>query len=125
MGSVTRIRDVKATRSALKFFAIAAIVAGLAMFVLITEMVLKYGFDNDVLSWWSPVHGLIFMVFVAATVNLGFKVGWSLPRMVGIVLASCVPFVAFVIERRTIAEVEPALENAQAAAPTTAAGSVS
>lgn len=125
MGSVTRIRDVKATRSALKFFAIAAIIAGLAMFVLITEMVLKYGFDNDVLSWWSPVHGVIFMVFVASTVNLGFKVGWSLPRMVGIVLASCIPLVAFVIERRTVADVEPRLASAESAATATAAGSVS
>ncbi|WP_427383727.1 DUF3817 domain-containing protein [Janibacter sp. G56] len=94
-------------RSALTFFRVAAIVAGLAMFVLIAEMILKYGLDNDVLAWWSPVHGLIFMVFVAAVVNLGFKVGWSLGRMVGLMLLSCIPLVAFVIERRTVAEVEP------------------
>lgn len=112
---MTTIRDVKATRTALRIFAVLAIVAGLAMFVLITEMVLKYGFDNDVLAWWSPVHGLIFMGFVGATVNLGFKVGWSLGRMAGIVLASCVPLVAFVIERRTVAQVEPHLTAASAA----------
>lgn len=118
---MTTIRDVSATRTALKFFAISAIVAGLAMFVLITEMILKYGMDNDVLAWWSPVHGVIFMVFVGATVNLGFKVGWSLGRMVGIVLASCIPFVAFVIERRTIQQVQPALDAAVAGTATSAA----
>ena len=92
---------------ALTFFKVSAIAAGLAMFVLIAEMVLKYGFDNPVLTWWSPVHGLIFMVLVAATTNLGFKVGWSLVRIGLILLGSCIPFVAFVIERRVAQEIEP------------------
>lgn len=96
-----------AIAKALTFFKVSAITAGLAMFVLITEMVLKYGFDNDVLAWWSPVHGLIFMVLVAATTNLGFKVGWSLVRIGLILLGSCIPFVAFVIERRVAQEIEP------------------
>ena len=92
---------------ALGFFKIAAITAGVAMFVLIAEMVLKYGFDNPVLTWWSPVHGLIFMVFAAATANLGFKVGWSLGRMIATMLLACLPFVAFIEERRVVREVEP------------------
>ncbi len=85
-----------------------AIIAGLAMFVLIVEMVLKYGPPkNDVLTWWSPVHGLIFMVFAAATANLGFKVGWGVGRMIVILLMACIPFLAFVEERRVVREVEP------------------
>lgn len=104
--------DAPKVASALRLFKVSAIVAGLAMFVLITEMVLKYGFDNPVLSWWSPVHGLIFMVFVVATVNLGLKIGWSMGKMIGIMFASCIPLVAFVIEQRTAAEVEPLLVGA-------------
>nr|WP_221935648.1 DUF3817 domain-containing protein [Janibacter cremeus] len=91
----------------MSFFRVSAIVAGLAMFVLILEMVLKYGFDNDVLAWWSPVHGLIFMVFAVATANLGFKVAWSVGRMIAILLLACIPFVAFVEERRVVREVTP------------------
>lgn len=94
-------------RTALTLFRVTAIVAGLALFVLIAEMVLKYGFDNPVLTWWSPVHGLIFFAFVIATANLGFKVGWSLGRMVLIMLLACLPLVAFVEERRAVREVEP------------------
>ena len=97
----------EALRTALSFFRVTAIIAGLAMFVLIVEMVLKYAFDNDVLTWWSPVHGLIFMVFAAATANLGFKVGWGVGRMVLILLLACIPFLAFVEERRVVREVEP------------------
>ncbi|MBK9476716.1 MAG: DUF3817 domain-containing protein [Tetrasphaera sp.] len=118
MGRVSQLTprpsiDPGKTASALSFFKISAIIAGLAMFVLIAEMVLKYGFDNPVLTWWSPVHGVIFMGLVAATFNLGFKVGWELPKMIGIVLASCIPFVAFIIERRTAAEVEPLITAAR------------
>lgn len=102
-----RAADPKAIASALTFFRITAVIAGLAMFVLIVEMVLKYAFDNDVLTWWSPVHGLIFMVFAAATANLGFKVGWGVGRMIVILLLACIPFLAFVEERRVVREVEP------------------
>lgn len=102
--------DPRAIGSALTFFRGAAVVAGLAMFVLILEMFLKYGPPkNDVLSWWSPVHGLIFMVFAVATANLGFKVGWGVGRMVLILLLACIPFVAFVEERRVVREVGPLL----------------
>lgn len=99
--------DPRATASALIFFRVAAIAAGLAMFVLIIEMVLHYAMSNEALAWWSPVHGLIFMVFAVATANLGFKVGWSVGRMILTLLLACIPFVAFVEERRVVREVAP------------------
>lgn len=100
--------DPRAIASALTFFRVSAVFAGLAMFVLILEMFLKYGPpNNDVLSWWSPVHGLIFMVFAVATANLGFKIGWSVGRMILTLLLACIPFVAFVEERRVGREVTP------------------
>lgn len=97
--------DPRAIATALGVFRVTAILAGLAMFVLIVEMVLKYAMSNDALSWWSPVHGLIFMVFAVATANLGFKVGWSVGRMILTLLLACIPFVAFVEERRVVREV--------------------
>ena len=102
--------DPRVIASALTVFRVSAVVAGLAMFVLILEMFLKYGPPgNDVLSWWSPVHGLIFMGFAVATANLGFKVGWSVGRMILILLLACVPFAAFIEERRVVTEVAPLL----------------
>jgi integral membrane protein len=103
------VRDTEATRKALGFFKVMAIIAGLAMFVLITEMILKYALDNQALSWWSPVHGFIFLIFAITVVNLGFKVGWSFGRMVAIVLICCVPFLAFWQEHQVAQEVEPQL----------------
>ena len=31
----------------------------------------------------------------SSTANLGFKVGWALPKMVLVMLAGCVPFLSF------------------------------
>ena len=103
------VQDVDSARRALGFFKVMAVIAGLAMFVLITEMVLEYGLDNQALSWWSPIHGFIFLVFAVTVVNLGFKMGWGFGRMVAIVLICCVPFLAFWIERKVASEVEPRL----------------
>lgn len=103
------IKDPTAVRRSLGVFKVTAVLAGLAMFVLIAEMVMKYGYDNDALTWWSPVHGLIFMVFVFSVANLGLKVGWSMGRMAGIVVLACIPLVAFWVERSVAAEVEPRL----------------
>lgn len=99
--------DPRVIATALGVFRVTAILAGLAMFVLIVEMVLKYAMGNDVLAWWSPVHGLIFMAFAVATANLGFKIGWPVGRMILTILISCVPFAAFVEERRVVREVTP------------------
>jgi len=65
------------------------------------------GFGRGGLSAaWSPIHGLIYFVYVISIANLGFKVGWSLPRMVLTMLSGFVPVLPFVVERRVRREVE-------------------
>ncbi|WP_439330543.1 DUF3817 domain-containing protein [Knoellia aerolata] len=104
------IRDETAARKALTFFKVMAFVVGVGLLVLLAEIVLEYGTsmkgEQNPLHWWPQPHGFIYMVYLVATANLGFKVGWSLPRMVGVMLAGCVPFLSFWVERRVAAEVE-------------------
>ncbi len=97
---------------ALTFFKVMAIVVGIGLLVLVTEMVFSYvlgwngepGNRSNPLAWWPQPHGFLFILYVIATANLGFKVGWSLPRMIGIMLAGCVPLFSFWVERRVAAE---------------------
>jgi len=105
-GRPTARIDAAKAHSALKFFKIAALVVGVGLLVLVAEMVLHYGFDNHALDWWPQPHGLLFLVYVAATANLGFKMRWDIGKMVLVILAGCIPFLSFWMERRMSGEVE-------------------
>lgn len=105
-GAATANIDPVRARSALKFFKIAAFIVGIGLLVLVAEMVLRYGFGNHALDWWPQPHGLLFLLYVAATANLGFKMRWELGTMVLVILAGCVPFLSFWVERRTTRKVE-------------------
>ena len=63
----------KQIRSALSIYRVMAITAGIALVILIIEMVMKYVLDqtNLLTEFWSPVHGLIYMGYAAAVANLG------------------------------------------------------
>ncbi len=109
--------DVDAVRPRLTFFKVMAFVVGIGLLVLVAEVVLSYGFDKkgdaNPLSWWPQPHGFVYMGYLVATALLGFKVGWSLPKMVLVMLAGCVPFLSFWVERRVAREVEAGLAAAR------------
>ena len=100
-GQVQPVRDVGAARKALGFFKVMAILVGIGLLVLCLGMVLKFGFDKPGLSeFWDSKHGLLYMIYVFSTAHLGFKMCWTLGRMVTIMLAGVVPFLSFWAERR-------------------------
>ena len=108
-----RIEDPEGVRPRLTFFKVMAFIVGVGLLVLVVEIVLSYGFglkgaDNP-LSWWPQPHGFIYMAYLVATALLGFKVGWTLPKMALVMLAGCVPFLSFWVERRVAREVEAGL----------------
>ena len=107
---VRPINDVAAARKALGFFKVMAIMAGCALIVLVVIIVINGGFGKEGPSAvWSPIHGAIYFVFVLSIANLGFKVGWTLPRMVRIMLSGFVPILPFFIERNVSREVDAQL----------------
>ncbi len=113
MSQTGEVKDVDAARTALTFFKVMAFIVGIGLLVLVAEIILKYGFDNDALDWWPQPHGFVYIVYLAATANLGFKVGWGLGKMVLVMLAGVVPFLSFWEERRVAREVEGRLALAR------------
>ena len=103
--ATTGVRDPDAASRALVFFRVMAFIVGIGLLLLVLEVILKYGFDNDALDWWPQPHGFVYLVYIAATANLGFKVGWSLTRMVLVMLAGVVPFLSFWAEHQVTREV--------------------
>jgi integral membrane protein len=117
---VSPVRDVAAARKALGFFKVMAILVGIGLLVLCLGIVLKYGYDKPRLSeFWDQKHGLLYMIYVLATANLGFKMRWSLGHMVAVMLAGVVPLLSFLAERKVAREVEGelAMPDARVALP--------
>jgi integral membrane protein len=115
--SVSEIKDTEAAHKALTFFKVMAFAVGVGLLLLVAEVVMSYGFDmkgdQNPLRWWPQPHGFIYIVYLVATANLGFKVGWSLGKMVLVMLAGVVPFLSFWAERKVAAEVEARLSTAR------------
>ena len=104
-------------RSALSAYRVLAIVAGIALFVLILEMVMKYVFKqtNVLTQYWSPIHGLIYFAYAVSVANLGLKAAWGPVRIVKNLLAGFVPVVPWVAERRNTEQTEALLSRAYTA----------
>ncbi|WP_028850998.1 DUF3817 domain-containing protein [Thermocrispum municipale] len=87
--------------AALKRFRVAAIATGIGLLILVTVMVIRYGWDNPTPSQvWSPMHGALYMIYIALAVDLAIKARWSIKGILLVLLAGCVPFVSFIAERK-------------------------
>lgn len=113
--AVPRGFDDAKVAKALPLFRVMAFVVGVGLLVLVVEMTLSYGYglkgDANPLAWWPAPHGFIYMVYLAAVANLGLPARWSLGKMVGVMLAGCVPFLSFWVEHLTAAKVKRQLAS--------------
>ena len=119
----TNLAKPRQIRTALKVYRVMAIIAGIALFILIAEMVMKYGFkqDNFLTQNWSYIHGFIYMGYAASVANLGLKLAWPFKRIVLNLLAGFVPVLPWVAEHRNTQQVEALLQRAYVAGDATTA----
>ncbi|WP_066582416.1 DUF3817 domain-containing protein [Cellulomonas timonensis] len=114
-------------RGALGRYRAMAWITGVMLLVLTLEIVLKYVFQvngvgadgevNDVLGWWiAPIHGWVYVVYLAAVIDLWSKMRWKLSRLVTLALAGVVPVMSFVLERRVHADALARISAGPAAA---------
>ena len=88
--------------AALIRYRIIAWTVGVVLLVLVlVAMPIKYIGGNDTpVALVGPIHGFLFMVYVALTFDLGRRAHWSLGRMVLVMLAGTIPFLSFWTERK-------------------------
>ncbi|WP_019807569.1 DUF3817 domain-containing protein [Saccharomonospora halophila] len=87
-------------RGPLQRFRVAAFVTGVGLLGLVVVMVLRYGFGMEEPSAvYSPIHGVIYMVYLVVAVDLALKARWTVRGTLGVLLAGCVPLLSFVAER--------------------------
>jgi integral membrane protein len=106
---------VPTVRKALTRYRVMAWIVGVMLLLLVTAMILKYGFG--VISTTAPVaiaHGWLYMIYVIVALDLCLRMRWPFLRMVFVVLAGTIPFVSFVAEHKVRLWVEAEIAEAEA-----------
>ncbi|TWE11911.1 DUF3817 domain-containing protein [Rudaeicoccus suwonensis] len=93
--------DPERVRTPLRVFRVLAIVVAIGLLLVVVEVIMHYGYHNESLYWWLPVHGYLYIAYCVATFWLGTRMKWGLGRMAIIMLAGWVPFLSFYAEYRT------------------------
>ena len=96
-------------RRALTAYRVMAWVVGVWLIVLVfVAMPLKYLADSPTMvEIVGPVHGFLYMAYLAVTLILAYRARWSPVRTILVMLAGTVPFMSFVAERRVTRWLEP------------------
>ncbi len=94
-------------RTALHLFSATAWITGTLLLLLVVRMILEYGFGMKVpaLGWVARVHGLAFIAFLMASLNLGVKARWPAVTWAVTAISGVVPFLSFVVEAKRRKEV--------------------
>ncbi len=97
----------RAIRGALLRFQVVAYVVGVGLITLVLVGVpLKYLADIPVVAETvGPLHGFLFMVYIALTFDLALRCRFSPIRTVLVMLAGTIPFLSFVAERKVTRQV--------------------
>jgi integral membrane protein len=99
--------------AALTRYRVAAYVVGVFLLILaFVAMPLKYLADEPLLvAIVGPLHGFLYMVYLALAFDLAIRAKWPLTRTVLVLLAGTIPVLSFVAERKVtgwVREPEPA-----------------
>ncbi len=96
-------------------FRLVALAEAISWVALIIATVAKRGFGVEgATEILGPIHGVVFLAYLAAVVFLREDLGWSLKRTMIAVAAALVPMGAyFIVERRYLSDTELAATGAK------------
>jgi integral membrane protein len=85
---------------ALTRYRVMAFVVGTALVILVFVAIpLQYwGNDKLVAEIVAPIHGYLYIVYLIAAADLARRAHWRLGRILMVVAAGFVPFLAFIVE---------------------------
>ena len=103
--------------AAIKRYRVMANVVGvMLLLVVFVGMPIRYIGGNELPSAIiSPTHGALYIVYLGVAFDLYRKAAWPLKQMVLMVTAGLIPFLAFFIERRIVADAHAELRSRETA----------
>lgn len=88
-------------RSLARYRVMAYVVGTMLVLLVFVAIPLQYGANiPQVAVVVAPIHGYLYIVYLITGADLARKAHWRLGRIVLVVAAGFVPFVAFVVEHR-------------------------
>ncbi|MFC0039998.1 DUF3817 domain-containing protein [Actinomadura rayongensis] len=103
-----------------RYRALAFTVGVMLLLLVFVAMPIRYIGGNATPSGIiSPIHGILYIVYLVMAYDLWRRFSWPLPRMALMVTAGLIPFLAFYIEHKIVgaARAELAAGNEAASAP--------
>lgn len=95
-------------RGALTRFRVMAFVSGAMSLLLwfVDVPVTIFGSDSwhEKVVWIPLIHGYTYPFYVFTALHLSVKARYSLPKMIGFILAGTLPIASFIAERRAVKE---------------------
>jgi integral membrane protein len=98
--STTDTADPRVT-AALGRYRVIAYTVGVGLLLLTVATVLDLGFHHPTMAAIvGPLHGFLYMIYVALGIDLALKSRWSVPGTLLVLVAGTIPFLSFVAERQ-------------------------
>lgn len=97
--------------AALKRYRVLAWITGVWLLVLTAEMIYKYLIlenSGDAPDWFTYIgqtHGVFYILYLFATLDLAIKARWVAPRTLATALAGTIPFLSFWFEHQRTKDV--------------------
>jgi integral membrane protein len=90
-------------------FRLVATIEAVSYLLLLSASILHRGFDGpDLVSVLGPIHGMLFLAYVLLTLLVREEQGWSVGQTLIVIVASALPFGAFVVNAKMVRDPVPA-----------------
>ena len=95
----------RALHGAVVRYRIMAFVVGTALLVLTAIVICQFGFGlksqmKTPEKIVAPLHGYLYLLYLVTAADLARRARWRIGRILAVVAAGFVPFLAFVVEHR-------------------------
>lgn len=89
-------------------FRTVAMIEAFTYLVLLACVVVKRGLDGpDLVSVMGPIHGIAFLAYFVLTLAVRDEQGWTVGQTILVLVASALPFGAFVVNSRMVHDPVP------------------
>ena len=89
-------------------FRLVALAEALSYLALLVATFVKRGLDGpDLVSVLGPIHGILFLAYALLALLVREEQGWTVWQTLLVLVASAVPFGAFVVNSRMVRDPAP------------------